>query len=327
MKVGVVGVGSMGQNHARIYSEMADLVGVFDLDSKAGEGIARRFGTSYFSDLGDLLKEVDAISIATPTSVHHKVATQAIEAGVGMLVEKPFTGDPDRGEELCRRAEKEGLTLAVGLVERFNPAVSAAKEAMDESSFGDLISISSRRVSSFPSRIRDVGVIMDLGIHDIDVIRHVTSREVKAVYAMGGMYANERFEDHAAIFLELEGGKVGFIETNWLTPMKVRKVFMTCSESFVELDFIDQSLETSSSKLGEIDTANMFQLPLEFDRHKMSLRKEEPLKRELSDFLAAVKGGRDANVTGWDALADLDVCLAACRCLKERRRVEIPPRR
>lgn len=326
-KTGVIGVGSMGQNHARLYSEISDLVGVYDVDKNQAKRVAERFGTKAFSNAGDLIESAEAVSICTPTKNHYEVAMEAIGVGKPILLEKPFTGDSKKARSLCLAAEKEGTVLAAGFVERFNPVVSAARDALKEGKFGKLISLESRRVSSFPSRIRDVGVIMDLAIHDIDVIRHITSSEILAVYALGGRFAKTRFEDFANLLLEIEGGVTGFVETNWLTPMKVRRVSLTCSESFVQLDYIDQSLEMASTKIREIDPGNMFQIPLEYDVRRMSLKKEEPLKRELEDFLAAVKSSGRPHACGWDAVANLRVCEAASRSLKGRKRIEVPQER
>ncbi len=326
LRVGVIGVGSMGQNHARLYSELADLKGIYDLDeSKAGE-IADRFNTEVYYELDRLLHDVDAVSVCTPTAKHSEVASEAIDAGVSVLVEKPFTGDSEKAKELCQRAEDRGVTLASGFVERFNPVVTAARESVKNNRFGDVISMASRRVSSFPSRIRDVGVISDLAIHDIDVMRHITNSEVEAVYAVGGAHSHDKFEDYVNILMEMKGGVVSFLEANWLTPMKVRKVSMTCNEGFVQLDYIDQELEICSTEFREIDSADMFHLPLEEDVRKISVRKEEPLKRELEDFLHAVEEGSRPSSDGWGAVVDLRICEAAKASMRQKKRVEIKRR-
>ncbi len=324
MKTGVIGVGSMGQNHARIYSEISDLVGVFDLDADQARKVAHRFGAKPYLDLDELIGEADALSVCTPTANHFAVAMKSIRAGKSTLLEKPFTGASRQAEKLCREAERRKVVLASGFVERFNPVVAAAKDALEDGQFGKLISIASRRVSSFPSRVRDVGVIMDLAIHDIDVIRYITSSEILAVFSLGGRHSSVEFEDHANLLLEIEGGVTGFIETNWLTPMKVRKVSLTCSESFVQLDYIDQSLEMSSTRIREVDPGNLFQVPLEHDVRRMSLKKEEPLRRELEDFLGAAGSSMPPQAGGWDAVANLRVCEAAARSLRERRRAQVP---
>ncbi|MGD0818856.1 MAG: Gfo/Idh/MocA family oxidoreductase [Methanomassiliicoccales archaeon] len=311
MKVGVIGVGAMGRNHARVYSEIAHLVGVTDAVPGQAKEIAERLGVIAFENVDSLLDQVDAVSVCTPTSYHFDTAMKAISKGKHLLVEKPFTGDSKKAAELCLAAEREGVTVASGFIERCNPIVTVAKEAMESGRFGKVISLASRRVSSFPSRIRDVGVIMDLGIHDVDVMRHITSSNIRSVYAVGGMFANPSFEDYANLLMEFENGAVGFVEVNWLTPMKVRKVSFTCSGGFVQMDYTDQSLEVSTSKVGKLDQSDMFRIPLECDVRRVSVRKEEPLKAELEQFLKAAESGGEPAAGGSDAVQNLKVCEAA----------------
>ncbi len=322
-KVGVIGVGSMGQNHARIHSELAELIGVYDVDRALSKKVAARFGVRSFETVDDLLSQVEAVSICTITTSHFDVASKAITAGKDLLVEKPFTGTSEKASELCRMAEKEGVTLAAGFVERHNPVVSVARGAVREGRFGKLITFASRRVSSFPARIRDVGVIMDLGIHDVDVLRYITGAEARSVFALGGRINNSSYEDHANLLVELHGGVFAFIEVNWLTPMKVRKVSLTCSGGYVQLDYMDQSLEISSSTTKEYDMADAFRIPLDTDVRRISVRKEEPLKLEIADFLKASASGKVPMASGHDALNDLKVCEAALMSLRSGNKVEI----
>ena len=323
MRVGVVGVGSMGQNHARLYSEMGLLTGIHDAIQESARRVADKFDTTAYGDLDELIKEVDALSVCTPTTNHYEVASRAIGAGKAVLVEKPFTGDVHKAIGLCNAAERNGVVLASGFVERFNPVVATARDALASGRFGDLVSITARRVSSYPSRIRDVGVIMDLAIHDIDVIRRITGRDVSCVYALGGMKINPQFEDNANILMEIEDGLVGMVEVNWLTPMKVREVSMTCSKGFVRIDYINQVVEFSSSSYADFDASNMAHVPMEFDVHRLTLKKEEPLKRELEDFVRAVRTSTRPESDGWDAVANLKVCDAARRSQRTKARVEI----
>ncbi len=316
MRVGVIGVGSMGKNHVRVYSEIAELVGVTDVVHESSRTIAERFGVRSYETPQELLRDVDAVSICTPTNEHYGIARKAIEQGVHLLVEKPFTGSSDSALDLVELAERAKLTMASGFIERCNPIVGNLRNLAVSGRFGDVISIASRRVSSFPARIRDVGVIMDLGIHDVDVLRHVKGSEVRSVYALGGSYNVKTCEDFANLLLEFEDGGLGFIEVNWLTPMKVRKLSLTCSKAFVQADYMDQSMEISSSSIKDLDPGNLFNLPLDLDVHRISVKKEEPLKVELENFLKAAQAGREAPISGRDAVANLKVCEAALRSLK-----------
>lgn len=319
----MIGVGSMGQNHARIYSEMGNLVGVHDAFPDSANHVARRLGTKAFDSADELLENVDAVSICTPTTSHFGVARKAIEMGKAALVEKPFTGDEAHARILCELAEANKVTLASGFVERFNPVVAATKEALEAGRFGRLVSIGSRRVSSLPGRIRDVGVIKDLAIHDVDVIRHITGREVRSVYALGGRMNGLQFEDHANFLMDMGNSVIATVEVNWLTPMKVRKVSLTCSSGFAQMDYMNQSLEFSSSKFHGMDDADMSQIPMVLDVHQVFVKREEPLKRELEAFLKAAEMSSKATVDGWDALANLRVCNAALLSLTGGQQVDM----
>jgi UDP-N-acetylglucosamine 3-dehydrogenase len=325
LKAGVVGVGSMGKNHTRVCSEMGVLNGIADPVEAAARPLAEKFGVSYFADYSEMLKsDVDVVTVATPTNTHFKVAMDAIKAGKHVLVEKPICFNIQEAEKLVKAAEKEGLVLAVGQIERHNPVVKFARDAIGAGRFGDVVSIAARRVSTMPGRIRDVGVLMDLGIHDVDVIRHLVQSPVRSVYALGGKRQNDVFEDHANILLDFESGVLGFVEVNWLTPMKVRRISLTCLKSYVELDYMTQSASVSSSQVqGAIDSTDLFSLPIEFDVRQVSLKKQEPLRNEHEDFLDAVARGREPLITGRDGTETLRVCQAALRSIKEGARIRL----
>ena len=313
MRVGVIGVGNMGQNHARVYAEIADLVGIADPDVKAGGALLERLPVrNYFPDYRNLLKEdIDAVSICVPTSLHARIALDSIRAGVHVLVEKPLAPTVAAAERIVDAAQRARVTLAVGHVERHNPAIALVKRQLDAGDYGNLITVSARRVSSFPTRVRDIGVILDLGVHDIDVMRYLVGSRVESVFALSGRRLHERFEDHANILLRFSDGVHGFLEVNWLTPTKVRHLALTCQKSFVEVDYTDQSVTVSSATLGRLDPFNLYEVPLEHHVRRIHVRKEEPLRLELEDFLRAAKTGRAPLVTGRDAIETLRVVEAA----------------
>ncbi len=324
MRVGIIGVGAMGVNHARVYSEIADIVGVADPDVKAGGAASNRFTTNFFPEYKALLKEnLDAVSVCVPTSQHAKVALDVIARGVNLLVEKPLAGSLAEAQEVVKAADKAGVTLAVGHVERHNPVVAVVKRSLAAGDYGDLITIAARRVSSFPPRVRDVGVVMDLGVHDIDILRYLVGSPVRSVYALSGRRVHDRFEDHANLLLRFENGVHGFIEVNWLTPMKVRRLSLTCQSNFVEVDYTEQSVTVSSSTVGPLDAYNLYKVPLEHHSQRIQVRKEEPLRLELEDFLAAVKDKRPPLVAGADAVETLRVAEAAIESHHRRQVVEI----
>ena len=159
MKVGVIGVGSMGMNHARVYSEIADLVGIADINEKNGKRIAKRFGVEYFKDYHDLLGMVDALTIATPTNQHFDIAMDAIANGKHLLIEKPIASTVEEGEKMIDKAKEQGIVLAVGHIERHNPVIRYVKKALKDDKFGKMFSLSGKRLGLYQPRIRDVGVI------------------------------------------------------------------------------------------------------------------------------------------------------------------------
>lgn len=313
LKIGVIGTGSMGKNHARVCSEIEniELVGIADIDKKATKNIAERFGTKAFFDYKELLPRVDAAVVATPTITHYKIAMDFLDGGKHVLVEKPICDTIDKAKGLVKRAEKEDLVLAVGHIERHNPAVKFMKDAINSKRFGELITLASKRVSNLPGRIKDVGVIFDFGVHDIDVMRYLAG-EVESVYARAGKFnKNISHEDHANIVLNFENDVNGIVEVNWLTPMKIRKLFLTCSENFVEMDYISQSVTISSSSFKKIDEMNLYHVPIQYNINQVALEKKEPLRNEIEDFVDAIENSKKPLATGEDGLKALEVVQAA----------------
>jgi UDP-N-acetylglucosamine 3-dehydrogenase len=325
LKIGVVGLGSMGKNHARVCSEIKniDLVGVSDINRDVSESIAGRFNTKSFLDYKELLPLVDVAVIATPTVHHHKIAMNFLDAGKHVLVEKPICDSIEKSQELVNKAEAQGLVLAVGHIERHNPSVTFVKEALENKQFGELISLTSKRVSNFPGRIRDVGVIFDFGVHDIDVMRYLAG-DVVSVYARAGTFNKSiEYEDHANIMLNFENGICGVVEVNWLTPIKIRMLQLTCAENFVEIDYINQAVTVSSSSYKQVDEMNLYNVPIQYNRNEVSLERKEPLWKEIMDFVTAVENSSKPLVTGDDGLQAVKIAEAAQASYKTGEEVKI----
>ena len=311
LRVGVIGVGSMGQNHARVYSEISDLVGVADLNEERAKLVANRFGVKWYSDYTELLKKVDAVTIAVPTFLHLEVAIKAAEAGVHILVEKPLSSNTKDAKKIIECAKLNNIILSVGHIERYNPAVSYVKEAINSGKLGKVITISSKRVSRYPERIKDVGVIFDLAIHDIDIINYLANDNVSKVFASGGKLEYRDLEDHATILLEYANGIKGSCEVNWLTPMKVRQTILTCTNAYVIMDYTEQSVTILRSKFGEVIDENLSLVDNIIDKEVVDLEKKEPLKVELSEFLKGVQKGINHSelrmVTGEEGLVAVKI--------------------
>jgi UDP-N-acetylglucosamine 3-dehydrogenase len=310
-------MGSMGQNHARILSEMGILGGLTDTVPSVAKSAGKRFSVKYFINYHDMLqRDFDAVVIATPTSTHMKIASAAIGGGKHVLLEKPMTGSSADLRALSALAKRRKTVLAGGFTERHNPVVEFAKRSIQSKAYGDLITAATRRVSSMPTRVGDVGVVMDLGVHDIDVLQYVVAKRPRSVYALGGISRGTKHEDHANILIEFEGDETGFVEVNWLTPMKVRRLALTCSKNFVEVDYIDQSALVCSSFLGPFESNNLYSVPMELEMRRISPKKDEPLKRELRNFIESIDKGTPPLVTSESATTTLKIAEAALRSMR-----------
>ncbi len=314
----VVGVGAMGWNHARVCSELGLLSGVCDNNSESVKSVSEKFSVPGFTDINEAIEECEPLGviIATPTFSHFDLASLAIESGVNVLLEKPMTDSIVNGRELIKKANEKGVKLAIGHIERFNPVISATKEKLVNGDWGDIVTITSRRVSNFPGRIRDVGVVLDLGIHDIDNSIFLMSSRPRRVYATGGSYNEIDYEDHATICIEFENGNQAIIEVNWITPMKVRTLSLTCQRAFVELDYIKQEVVYSSSIFKDPENPQMFSPEIEVESKVVRLDMDEPLKIEILDFIGAIEDDVPPAVDGEQGLMALEVALAALKSMR-----------
>lgn len=327
IRVGVIGLGSMGPNHARVYSELdVSFAGVYDLDAERALSVAKRFGTTAYTNLSEMLNSVDAVTIATPTRTHHRLALEAIRAGKSVLIEKPIATTFQQAAELIDAAKLAGVTLAVGHIERHNPVVQSTKELISRGALGDVVTLASRRLSQAlaPTRTQDTGVILDLAIHDIDVIQYLLGKQVKSVSAISGGATTSRGEDRASMILDFEEGVFANVEVNWTTPVKIRELTLTCTLGYLRLDYIEQIVELFRATPGVIDEFDLFNVPRQYDIRRFPLRRQEPLKNELLDFIQAVQGRRAPLVTGEDAASALLVAQAAVQAAKAKSRVEVP---
>ena len=297
LRVGVIGTGSMGRHHVRIYAGMDDinLVGISDIDQVRSEELARTYQTKAYQSSDDLLNEsLDAVSIAVPTTFHKEVALAAIAEGCNVLIEKPIADTIENASEIIEAAQSRGTKLMVGHIERFNPALIKLKELVERGQLGEIISISAKRVGPYNPRIRDVGIIIDLATHDIDIMSYLFNAKVSKVYASAGSVVHNH-EDHAIITLNFNNGGSGMIETNWLTPHKMRNLTVIGSKGIAEVNYIESTLRI-------------------FDREWVKdakIEKDEPLKLELQHFIDCLQQNKEPLVSGENGLHALTVALAA----------------
>ncbi|MCD4807895.1 MAG: Gfo/Idh/MocA family oxidoreductase [Methanococcoides sp.] len=309
IRVGVIGVGAMGQHHVRIYNEMegVELVSISDVDQKRVEELANQYGVKAFTDYNKLLEEgLDAVSIVVPTTLHKKVTLDAINSNTNVLVEKPIADTLENADIMIEAAEKADLTLMIGHIERFNPATSKMKEIIESGLLGKIVSISTRRVGPYNPRIRDVGIILDLGVHDIDAISYMYASNVSEVYAIAGKDIHSQ-EDHASIMLRFEDDRAGLASTNWLTPHKVRQMEVIGVHGVGYLDYIDQTVTIHDAKW----------------IRNAKVEKGEPLAKELEHFIDCVRTGKKPIVSGVEGKHALNVALAAIESYNTNKIVKI----
>jgi UDP-N-acetylglucosamine 3-dehydrogenase len=299
--VAVVGTGFWGKNHARVYKELqeTELLAVCDIDAERARSVADQFGAKPYTSFRKMLQDrnIEAVSVATWSTSLARVATEAVKAGKHVLVEKPMAANVGQAEKLLEAAKKKRVHVSVGFLMRFIPGLQHIKKAVEEKTIGELVCATAKRVSQWPERIGDVGVVKDTAIHDIDVMLYLFNKDPIAVYAKTGSMRYKKFEDYAQVMLTFEGGKTAFIESNWLTPYKTRILIATGSEAIMNLDYITQELR--------IEDARETLQP----RYPM----QEPLKLELRHFANCVLEKEKPLVTGLDGLRALRIAEAALK--------------
>ena len=299
LKVGVIGVGTMGEHHTRVYKEISggELVGIADKDIDRAAEIAGEYGTDVYST-GELIERANAVSIVTPTAAHYNLALSCIEAGTDILIEKPFVETKEQGEHLINRAKTEDVTLQVGHIERFNPVTDTLRDILPGL---DVISVSSERLGPEPDRpVQDTAVV-DLMIHDIDVITSLIDDSVTDIQATGN--ADGR---HAMAALEFENGVVASLAASRVTQRKIRRLTITAESCYVDVDYLDQSIEIHRQSSPEYIADNGdIRYRHESIVENPAVENTEPLKKELRSFVDAARNSEEPRVTGEDGIRSL----------------------
>lgn len=312
VKCAVLGVGSIGQHHARVYTELPDveLVAVADPNSDAAKRISHKYHVPAYSDYRELLAahQPEAVTVAVPTAMHEMVATDVMKAGAHVLVEKPIAASVEEGQRLIATAQELERLLMIGHIVRFNPAIQALKEKLKAGDLGRVFQIVCRRIGPFPARIRDVGVVIDLAPHDIDIMRFLTDEEPIRIYAETERRIHTDHEDMVLGLLQFESGIKGSLEINWLTPTKVREIVVLGERGMFRVDDLTQDLYyfENAAANGELwNTISTLKGVSEGQMIRYPIKRQEPLKAELNAFVSAVQSGGPAPVTGEDGLAAL----------------------
>lgn len=315
VKVGVVGVGYLGQHHVRLYSEIEDteLTAIVDIDEKKADAFAEKYGCEAYSDYREILDKVDALSIVTPTTSHYNIALDCLMAEKDIFIEKPITVNVEEADELIRESDKRGCIIQVGHLERYNPAVLAASEMIKEPRF-----IEAERLSPFLGRGTDVDVTLDLMIHDIDIILAIMSQEsnpplppltkggrggIRDIKAVGACVLTERI-DVAKAWLEFENGCIALITASRLSPEKQRRLKVFQKDSYISIDY--QNCEVRRYfRTGE---------GISFD--VIRPENKEPLREELRDFINCLKERKRPRVSATEGRDALKIVLEITEKIK-----------
>jgi predicted dehydrogenase len=338
LRAAVIGLGAMGANHARVYGEIegVELIAVADIAAAPLAQHARGAVRGY-TDYRRLLDEerVDLVSVAVPTAAHLEVATNVIARGVPLLVEKPLAASLDEGRRIAALAQDAGTLLTAGHIERFNPAVIELKRRLEAGELGRILQVHARRVGPFPSRVRDVGVVLDLAPHDIDVMRFLLGSEITRVHAETEQRINTDREDMLIGTLRFANGVIGVLDVNWLTPTKIRELSVLGERGMFVVDYLARELtffenadHDSSGRRPTGDqpadwAARHMKGVSEGPVQRIPVEKREPLRVELESFVRAVRNSTPPAVSPEDALAAIEVAEALVRSAAQRVPVEL----
>ena len=319
IKTGVIGTGSMGANHLRVYrklSHVCDLVGIYDADAKRCGIMQDAYGARCFESCEELLERVDAASIVVPTAAHFETAMKALKNGVHVLLEKPIAEHVEQGLELANAADALGLVLQVGHIERFNPAVEVLPEILRDKR---VIALDFRRMSPFDPRVADVDVVQDLMIHDIDVLDALLSREIRHIEAVGAAPRSGGRWDYVVACLELDGGVVANLTASRVTEQKIRKLGITAEEAYIDLDYIERKIVVVRSTHAGFSTGAVPSYHQESIIEKVCVPNQEPLTKEIEAFLSCVANGTKPLTDAAAGVKALQTVKRIQRCLEQKR--------
>ena len=296
MKIVQIGTGGWGKNHTRILSQLGVLVAVCDADSQKSKEYGEKYSVNCYESLDELLssEEFDGAFVVTPTSTHTVIAKKLLEAKKHVFVEKPMTYQSEDGEILAKLAEKNKVILTCGYIERFNPAVDVVKQMVKNKKYGDLVMLEFHRENRMPLHIKDVGIIYDTSVHDIDTANWLFDEMPQVVFARAGKIKHEH-EDFASIMLGYKNDKVAIISSNWITPKKVRKFNAVCTDAIISSDFISQEIIVEKDEESET----------------VQNEKQEPLLLEIQSFLGAIEGKNEQVVKSQEAVNVTKIAEAA----------------
>ena len=313
-RAAVIGAGAMGRNHLRVLNEIGgvELVGVADADSETAQRAARTSHTAPYTDYREMLETCrpDAVVVAVPTAMHHEVALHALRRGIHVMVEKPIASTEDEAQEMLAAARQAGVVLTVGHIERYNPAILELHRRLRRGDLGRVFKMHARRLGPFPPRVRDVGVVIDLATHDVDIMHFLSQSRVTRVYAETASKIHTAHEDLLSGLLRFADDSIGVLDINWLTPTKIRELLVTGERGMFHANYLTQDLyfyENNYIK-SDWDALSRIEGVSEGDMVRLRIEKTEPLRVELERFVRAVRGEQGVSlVSGEDGLSALHV--------------------
>jgi len=332
LKVGIIGVGAMGKHHARVYNELnnTELVAVCDIDTKKAEHIAKKYGCKWYKDYKEMLnkEKIDAVSIVTPTLQHEEIAVDVARMNKHLLLEKPIASSVESAERIINEARKNHVKLMIGYIERFNPIIQKTKKVITSGKVGDIYSVSSKRIGPFYSRVNDIGVILDLAIHDLDIIYYLLNEKPEKIFCFDIRNIPDLKTNHetcANILLKFKSGKIGSVEVDCISAKKIRELMIVGSSALLNINYIKQELimkEKVNSILIE-DYEDLIRALTMGEEKIITLEREEPLKVELEHFVNCVQKNREPLVSGQDGIFTLKLALAALKSANTGKMIKI----
>ncbi len=324
-RVGLIGLGAMGGNHLRVLSDLEGvrLAAVCDQDAKRVQAAEQRYGLKGYATWDEMLgqEQLDAAIVAVPTRFHHAAGLAALEHGLHVLIEKPIASDLEEGRRLVDAAKRAKKLLAVGHIERFNPAVRELQRRLEAGDIGRFFQLQARRQGPFPARIRDVGVVVDLATHDLDVMTHLASSRVQRVYAETERRIHTQHEDILNALLRFDSGVLGVLQVNWLTPTKIRELSVLGERGMLVCNYLTQDLTYFKNAEFQPESPPEFRprAVTEGDAVSFPVTSGEPLRLELEAFVQAVRGERELEVDGDAGLRALHLALALVESANDAR--------
>ena len=328
LRTAVIGLGSMGKNHVRVLSEIreSELVAVSDCDKKKLAEIEKKYKLKGYANYKEMLEkeDLDMVSVVVPTSLHSKVAVDVMNKKINCLVEKPIADTIENAKKIIKAAEKNDVKLTVGHIERFNPAVLEAKKRILANELGNILEITAVRVGPFAPRIRDVGVIKDLTIHDVDTVRFLVEEDFEEVFGIAIPKINTKKEDLFFGIVKLRNNVTVLFHTNWITPTKIRELRIIGEYGMFKINFLTQDLFFyENAYFNERIREKILKDVIEGKMIKYKINKTEPLKSEIVHFLRAIKLNQEPMVSGKIGLENLKIISKFLESVKKWERVRI----